>query len=442
MLLNFRIANFRSLKEPQEFDLRAVYGGQQEPALNVAAVYGANASGKSNLLRGLRFMHDAVLDHSDWKTRGRIRVEPFLLDDTSKDEPSSFSVDLLVQGVRYVYGFSVTQERVVEEWLHSFPKKKKRILFEREGDEYYFGPSFASARANLLKEITDSKSLYLSSAAKAKQSEAAAVFAWFSESLWFVSDEDESRQLQRHITREVLLDAAMAPRIQSLLKAADLGIEETRAEDVSTFHFEEDTENLVEDGSLTIRRDRSGRTAILYRGTPPELTAGLRNLLESEILVQFKHLGETPMDFTLSQESRGTKTWFDISGVVVRALENGWTLVVDELDTSLHPLLLAQMIRLFQNAESNGTGAQLIFTTHDASLMGRHGGEELLRRDEIWFTQKDASTGSTELYPLTDFKPRAGLNWEKRYLGGAVGAVPYINQRDFENVASGGRDTA
>ncbi|MEW1551184.1 AAA family ATPase [Streptomyces tsukubensis] len=434
MLINFRVANFRSLKEPQELDLRPVYRDGPE-SLNVCAVYGANASGKSNVLRALEFMHNAVTDQGGWNMRNRIHLTPFLLDRESAEQPTSFAVELDIEGVKYAYGFSATQERITEEWLHSFPKKKKRVLFERDGDTYYFGPSFASARAEVIREITPATSLYISTASKANHdTSTGAVHSWFVRHLWFADDTEDSRSFQRGNTLALLRSEEKKGRVERLIKAADLGISETRIEEIE---FREDP--AAEDRGIRPAFHisyESGKATVLYRGERPELPPRLLAHLEAESALTFRHRGSAEHDFTLDDQSRGTRTWFDISGMVVRALDEGNTLVVDELDTSLHPLLLAQMIKLFQRRDSNPRGAQLVFTTHDASLMGRNRGEELLRRDEIWFTQKNAETGSTELYPLTDFKPRDGLNWEKRYLGGSVGGVPYISETGFEEALS------
>lgn len=232
----------------------------------------------------------------------------------------------------------------------------------------------------------------------------------------------------------LLRDSETKVRIDKLLEAADVGISESNLEDFEV-EFQEDPEKGEFDGSFRVASQGS-KTVIFYRGARPELTPYLRTLLEANHSLTFKHRGKLEQLFLLDQESRGTQTWFDISGLVLKALDEGNTLVIDELDTSLHPLLLARLIRLFQSAEANPHGAQLMFTTHDASLMGRHQGEELLKRDEIWFTQKDPKVGSTELYPLTDFRPRDGLNWEKRYLGGSVGGVPYISERLLDEAMS------
>jgi hypothetical protein len=149
---------------------------------------------------------------------------------------------------------------------------------------------------------------------------------------------------------------------------------------------------------------------------------------------------EGPMPLPIGKESHGTQTWFDFLGLIVDALDGGRVLVVDELDTSLHPLLSREFVRLFQNPETNLRGAQLVFTTHDASLLARHKGEEILRRDEVWFTEKTTS-GETRLFPLTDFNPRAGLNWERRYLGGSIGAVPFLERENFTMALGADRAT-
>jgi AAA15 family ATPase/GTPase len=431
MLLNFRIANFRSLRDPQELDLHAVYRSEPSP-LNVAALYGANASGKSNVLLALEFMHDAVVDVNNWSDRESVRVQPFSLDSNSRTQPTSFAVDLEIDGVRYSYGFSATRKEITEEWLHWFPKKKKRVVFEREKGEYYFGPTYASARASLITEITAPTKLYITTAAKTKMQTAAAVFDWFDKSLLFMDDTEPSQDGQRRLTLEVLRDPDSAAQAQELLRAADLGISQAMADEVE-FEYQE-VANGPQD-SFQVVQVPDGKTTIIYTGERPDLTPELKAQIAAD-LVTFQHYGERPSRLPLHDESRGTRTWFNVIGPLIRAISSGCTLVIDELDTSLHPILLSRMIQLFQRDDSNRNGAQLIFTTHDASLMGRPGGEELLRRDEIWFTQKRES-GATELYPLTDFKPRSGLNWEKRYLGGAVGAVPYVSSASFVEALDG-----
>ncbi|WP_084700260.1 AAA family ATPase [Streptacidiphilus anmyonensis] len=432
MLLSVTISNFRSLQGDQTLDLRPVYQSEAD-AQSVAALYGANASGKSNVLRGIRFIHDAITGQADRDQAGNMYWAPFLLDHESRTKPSRFSVDLLIGGTPYSYGFSIDMDGIAEEWLFSFPKKKKRILFERSKDGYYFGPTFGSAKAGLLSEITGAKELFITNASRADAPDAKIITEWFRDSVWFADDDDKSRQSRRAMTRELLVDPETRNSIETLLKAADFGINRATVSNLK-WQFEEVSDDSLAPGSFAVE-ERDGIARIKFNGKlASNLEQAVLENLHQRTTIRFQHLGDRARDFTIDDESRGTQTWFDIAGVVTQALSKGWTLVVDELDTSLHPLLLAQMIRLFQHSETNGHGAQLIFTTHDASLMGRPGGEELLKRDEIWFTEKNSETGATELFPLTDFRPRAGLNWEKRYLGGAVGAIPFIAD-NFDGVA-------
>lgn len=394
MLLSFRVANHRSFREQQELLLLPVYA-KGVPAVPVAAIYGANASGKSNLLDALRTMRRAVVSSfARWEPLGGIPREPFALARAAEKEDSRFGVDLLIDGEKYVYGFALNGERITEEWLYHYPHSRRRILFERTADDFHFGDSLRGPK-NVIEEVTRANSLFLSASAHHGMEQLLPVYSWFDRALSFADPYD--RDVRRSRTVEKLDDPDAVRRILHLLRAADLGIKDIR---------------------LSREKDirRTGLVAQLLQPSPKVTT-----------------LRDTPdgtASLTLEQESTGTQTWFDLLGLVLDVLDRGSLVAVDELDTSLHPLLLRELVRMFQSAETNPRGAQLVFTTHDTSLLARQGGEEGLRRDEVWFTEKD-DAGETRLYPLTDFRPRAGLNWERRYLGGSVGAVPFLDDRDF-----------
>ncbi|MFJ2033846.1 ATP/GTP-binding protein [Streptosporangium sp. NPDC087985] len=345
----------------------------------ICAVYGANASGKSNVLDALAFMRRAVLDSfSHWDPIGGVPREPF----ASSPGESSFGVDLRIDGVRHVYGFAVDDRHVLEEWLFTYPHGRRRVLFERHGSQISFGDSFKGPRSTF-EELTRSNALFLSVAAHLASERLLPVYGWFKESVSLADPADswERRKVSLSLfTRE-------PDRVVSLLRAADLGIDGMRVEST----------------------DLAGRSRITFRHC-----AGF--------------------DLPFEDESRGTQIWFDHLGVILHALDTGTLLAVDELDRSLHPLLVREFVRLFRSPATNPRGAQLVFTTHDASLLSRHRGEELLDRDEVWFTEKDQD-GATAVFPLTDFKPRQGLNWERRYLGGAVRAVPFLDEEVFQNAA-------
>ncbi|MER5349502.1 AAA family ATPase [Kitasatospora sp. NPDC002551] len=431
MLLDFRVSNHRSLKDEQDLDLRAVYR-KDEKSVRVAAIYGANASGKSNVLHALRFMHDTVTDQDTaWRASGGERQQPFLLDSESKRRPSNYAVDILVDGVRYSYGFGVSGDLIVDEWLFSYPKGRKVVLFDRSGGKYRTGRTLNSPKIQLLQDLTPDDGLFLLYAARAKIEAPQAVYDWFHQSLWFTSDERTNVRLMRSRTLRMLGDPENSERIQRLIKAADFGISriERRVNDVV---FERvPVEDLAEPNSVRIKTDQDV-TRVLYTGDEPPVIPA--ELLSRPRSILFEHAGAEVAKLPFEEESRGTRAWFEAAGYVLAALDHGWTLVVDELDTSLHPLLLAQLVRLFQGPGTNPEGAQLVFTTHDSSLLGRHGGEELLRRDEIWLVEKN-ELGESLLFPLTDFKPRDGLNWERRYLGGSIGAVPFVLSDELAEAA-------
>lgn len=445
MLLSFRVTNHRSFRGEHEFLLLPVYD-KTAPAIVVAGIYGANASGKSNLLDAMRTMRTAVLDSfARWEPLGGVPRDPFALNNTAREGESAFGVDLLLEGEKYVYGFAVDDERVREEWLYHYPRGRRRVLFERATDDFTFGDSLRGPK-NLIEEVTRPNSLFLSAAAHHGMDQLLPVYSWFARQLIFAEPDHHARRRGR--TMELLRDPVTADRIVKLLKAADLGISDVRMSDSESSDDGDQTDlralphapptaepGVRENQALSrqLSETRSGEMDLDRRPHDPSRIAGLFGGVIRRGRSEVSLIRETaagPVSLRLEQESNGTRTWFDFLGLITDVLDHGWVLAVDELDASLHPLLAREFVRLFQRRETNSRGAQLIFTTHDTSLLARHQGEETLRRDEIWFTEKNQA-GETQLYPLTDFKPRSGLNWERRYLGGSVGAVPFLDDDEF-----------
>jgi AAA15 family ATPase/GTPase len=408
VLLSFRVANFRSFRDEQELLLLPAYD-KSRPALTVAAIYGANASGKSNLLEAIGYMRRAVVESfSLWSPEGGVPQDPFAFAADAREEDSRFGVDLLLDGEKYVYGFALDDTRVTEEWLYHHPHGRRRLLFEREGKNFRFGDTLRGPKATI-EEVTRSNSLFLSAAAQHGLEQIHPVYTWFNQAL-----RPSGQASQRHRTLDILQsDDPRRSRMLTLLRAADLGVIDVRI-----------------DQDAVDREEK--RLAELLGKPDPETGVNLREIvLALPGVVNLIHeTSEGPVPLSMSKESKGTRTWFGLLGILTDVLDGGQTLLIDELDASIHPLLAYQFVRLFQSQEANPHGAQLIFTTHDTSLLARHKGAEILRRDEVWFTEK-TRTSETRLYPLTDFKPRQGLNWERRYLGGSVGAVPFLEQEDF-----------
>ncbi|MFE6446293.1 AAA family ATPase [Nocardiopsis dassonvillei] len=452
MLLSFRVENHKSIREEQQLLLTPVYDDARPQeagweATTVAGVFGANASGKSNLLDALSFMRDTVrwsMSHNE--PGSGIQRHPFKLSADAREEPSTFVVDLVIDGVRHTYGFGVDDERVVEEWLYSYPRQRKRVVFERDGQEFSFGDQ-TSGKLRQVKEITGQNVLFLTVAARASNAEVEPVYRWFSESLVSATERGPGHPAW---LREGSASEAHMADLSRLLKSADTGIETV---ELSHDHLDSMGRTAsARDSSSDEERFRDSYTRALARRllkgdqdgdrfqTKPgpsgtsAFEASLRTLLRhGRSTLLFRHQGtENATPLLWEEESLGTRAFATIGFDAQRVLETGGALVVDEIDASLHPYLSAKVISLFQDEEHNPKGAQLIFTSHDAALLGRVRGEEVLKRDHIWFVDKD-DRGRTSLYPLSDFRPRGDDNRARRYLTGRYGAVPDVDDELFRD---------
>jgi uncharacterized protein len=390
MLLSFRFANHRSFADEQQLNLTPVYSSGRDgegagSAVPVVGIFGANASGKSNSLEGFSFMRHAVV-FSDRAVEpglgGSLQREPFSLDPAIAGTPSRFVVDLLLSGVRYTYGFSLDDEKIVEEWLYAYPLKKKRRIFEREGDVFSWGEE---ARKDVDLErvsgITASTALFLSTIARFSKHRGGAdepqplheVYSWFRQTRVRARPGPRVRNLSRLYSE---LDEEFQAPVVSLLRAADVGIVDVILRDQPD-----------SDAPLSLEGDGFARSRkqLLFAHQGPSGQALLR----------------------LRDESTGTLQLLDLAIDASMVLRCGGLMTVDEIDSSLHPMLTAKLIALFHGESTNPRRSQLVFTSHDATLLGTFDTEEILDRDEIWFTEK-AEDGTSTLYPLTDFKPRRG----------------------------------
>lgn len=422
MLIRFRVANHRSLRDEQELSLEAApisdsvdplipFGSREGGVLRSAVIYGANASGKSNVVHALSFMTGAVQhSQSSWDPEGGIPREPFCLDAVMRDEPSFFAVDLILDGVRYEYGFVVNSERVLEEWVYAYPKGHKQQWFIRDANEereFKFGRSFGGEN-QAIAALTRPNSLFLSAAAQNNHELLRPLYHWFARQLRIADSEEKDRlwmQTVQLLKRDEYRDA-----IVDLLRSSDVGISGIDLAD----------EVLPE---LSVRLLQT-----MFADDPEKLKALAQDPKIPRIhLLHTSGDGAIPIPFT--SESRGTRALFGLAGTVVRGLKNGGVLFVDELEASLHPVLALALVELFNKPSTNPKNAQLVFTTHDTNLLDTR----LLRRDQIWFTEKD-KMGATRLYPLTEFRARKQENLERGYLQGRYGAVPFISPPRLEAI--------
>lgn len=408
MLRSFRFSNHRSFRDEAELLLLPV--DDTRTALPVCAVFGGNASGKSNLLGALAFMAAAVRDsYARWSPNHGVPRKAFRLEAQAARSPSSFVVDVVIDSVRHVYGFVVDDQRVLEEWLYAYPRGRRRVILDRTSDKVAFGPAIGDhrSRAEVLRELTRPNALFLSLAAQVGQPEMASLYEWFTERLRFVHPTPKTRSVSSGVVAFLGEQPDRRRRLVDLMRAADLGLDDM----------------YVDDGEYDVRYDDAGDPVgrIVLTRAALRFVHGSADA-EPDLL-------DTTLD--LWDESAGTVRWLWLLLDVLRCLEDGGTAVVDELDSSLHPELTAQLVRLFQDDEANPRGAQLLFTTHDATLLGTAMGEEILRRDQVWFVEKDRAGGS-RLFPLSDFHPRrTGENRERRYLGGSYGGLPVLTETDF-----------
>ncbi|ODT24699.1 ATP-binding protein [Hyphomicrobium sp. CS1BSMeth3] len=421
MLLEFRLRNYRSFGEESTFSLVASSDREHAEtnltatgvaalprALRSGVVYGANASGKSNLLRAMLFMRNVVLGSFSLQPTQKLNVQPFLLDEQLKTEPTLFEVTVILEGVRYQYGFKLTPDRIVGEWLFVYPKSKAQRWLDRNYDaktdkDVYETTSFLLGQKKAWQDATRPNALFLSTAVQLNSEQLAPLHRWFADYLIVHLD---GGHIPYDFTTRMVQEAEGELAIRSMMGSADLAIASIGAEKRKGFQqmFQFD---------LATGRANSKRE-------------------EGELLFPiFEHrAGKTTAKFEYADESQGTQKLFSLAGPILDILKHGKVLVIDELDRSLHPLLVRQIVNTFHDPEQNKRGAQLVFTTHDTSLLDGH----LLRRDQIWLAEKQQDQSSA-LVPLTEFAPRKGEALEKGYLSGRYGGVPILAER----LAAGGQ---
>ena len=419
MLIEFSVSNFRSFKEEQTLSLVAsadrthegnLIRGEQLNLLKAAGVYGANASGKSNLLRGIGAMEWFVVNSATKMNQGDSipRMSPFRLASETAAQPSYFEVVVVLDGIRYRYGFTATAERVYDEWLFVCPRgKKPRQWIERE-----FDPETKETEWNLKYDIkvdkkmligkTRENGLVLSRGAELNVKALGPLYRWFVERLWIFTLAGQRAVLAQVAAQRVEGDDGLRNRVTQLLQHADVGIVDLKLEKKPF---------VLDDIPPAIRETMPQEVAAHFQGMSVIDIRSMHNVVGQE----------APVEFDFEDESDGTQRLFALAALMLDALDKGATVVVDELECSMHPLLTRKLIEVFQNPEMNSKGAQLVFATHDTTLMD----QALFRRDQLWLTEKNPS-GATGLFSLYDFKhkPRNNEAFERRYLAGRYGAVP------------------
>jgi hypothetical protein len=427
MLLAFRAENVRSFRDDLEFSMLATAraeprvvrqvswrdGGQPLGVLPAAGIFGANGSGKSNVLEAMDDMRFYVVN-SFRRTGEMLPRWPFRLDPNVEIRPTRYEIDIVLGGVRHEYGFVLDGERIHEEWAVRYPRGKAARLFSRTLGTLEPGSS-ARAETRAVERLLRPDALFLSTAAAANHSLLTPLYEWFHRNL--LSAVVANRPGRQAFTIEMLDRGIDRERILTLLRAADLGIVDAR--------------KLEVDPALKERVTRALREVILEDGKPGDDEADFELAMDGFSLVHQGVSGE--VELRPEEESLGTLVWLGLIGPLVTALGGGSVLLADELDASLHPALVQRLIELFQEPETNPHRAQLIFNSHDPTILGDSREHRLLGRDQIWFTEKRID-GSTRLFPLLDLDPRKHEAVGRRYLEGRYGATPIISGSEFDRI--------
>jgi len=416
MLIEFSVTNYRSIKGTQSFSMSASKGDELKGTntfsleypnklelLSSAAIYGPNAAGKSNFLRAMATMSDIVaFSASNHQEADRFDIEPFKLDPVSLDEPSEFEIVFIADGVRYQYGFSATKTKIHDEWLMAYPKGRTQRWFSRVWDvssnsyKWDLGNALTGDK-NIWMKATRDDALFLSTAIQLNSAQLKPIYDWFQLKLRFTNVSGWSDDYSAGLcTSEKKLE------ILNFLKAADIDIDD-----------------------ILVKKEKFDPSSL-----PESMPEHVRELISKnmkdkdvfDIKTQHKNVNGELIPFEFEDESDGTRKLFSFSGPWLHSLKKGNVLLIDELHDNLHPKLVHFLVKLFHSRTTNPNNAQLIFTTHETSILT----QDIFRRDQIWFCDK-LEDKATIIYPLSSFSPKKGReNLEISYLSGRYGALPFI----------------
>lgn len=428
MLIQFSIANYEAIKSKMTLSLVASnYDKSRETdntfpfdkfgfrLLKSAVIYGANASGKTKFLESFGFFKEFILNSSkESQANESIEVTPFKFNSQTEKQPSFFEMSFIYKNELYRYGFEVSQKEVNSEWLYYRPKTKEIELFYREKQAFDLHDTFKVGNNLVKNKMVRENALLLSVCAQFNDPISKKIFAWLN-TLQLISGVQEEGY--EGFTISQIQNFGKKEKILNFLRNADLGIEDFIIEEV-------DFNNLHKSMS------EKQKEALISQKEKPKIYSDVITFHKKYDGKQnLKGLSSLSMD---ENESSGTRKYFALAGPIIETLEEGDTLIIDELDAKLHPILVQNIVALFNSKITNPKNAQLIFNTHDTNLLS----SDIFRRDQIWFTEKN-KFGEAELFSLSDIKKndskvRNDEDYEKNYIQGKYGAIPYIG--DFRKL--------
>lgn len=408
MILEFSIANFLSFKDKVTFSMIAnATSGLDEnyiisngrKILKTAAIYGANASGKTNLFRILALVMSMLRNSNNISINSKLPIYPFKFDKNTINMPSEFEIKFVVDDVRYVYGFVADKNKIYEEYLYYYPNGRETQIFDRTKIDQY---SFPQKDERILNDIASKNAqnkFFIATATNWNYEKTKNPYKFLSNNINIFNNLGGLRDLAlREYSKN---NERLKIFSLDILKKADFNIEDYKV-----------LETDIPDDFLAAIPDFI-KAGMNMKEKPKVFTALFRHKASSTYL-------------SYEEESMGTQIIFCFIPFIMDALNSKKVVVVDELDKSLHPYLVEMIVQMFNDSDINKNGAQLIFNTHDTNLLNLN----ILRRDQIWFTEKDNSNGISDLYSLSDFSVRKTENVGRGYMLGRYGAVPFI-KNDF-----------
>lgn len=434
MIIEFRVQNHRSFRKEQTLNLAAsnydkslaenltapdLPGLADTRLIKAVALYGPNAGGKTNVMLALRFLRWLVVESATGqKPEAKLPAEPFRLDRESLESPTILELTFVAENTRYELAVAVNKQRVVQERLTAYPNGRTQIWYDRvwneEAKHYDWSPEKQTdfQRDPGIVEKTRENALFLSTAAQWNNAQVVPIYQWFAKKLQFMNLGAEAPLSHERTARMVNASGEARKFIAHVLRSADLGLTDVEAREESP---DEDAQKF-----FGVFKD-----FIRQAGAPSDMFP------DRFWQITFQHEGKGGESFPISwsDESGGTRRFFSVLGPWLSGVRNDQVLCVDELETSLHPSLAAELLRLLFKLTNNKNRSQLLFTTHNPLLLDM----TLLRRDQVWFADKNQE-GESFLYPLTDYKPRADESLVRGYLSGRYGAVPFIPHGLVEGV--------
>lgn len=415
MLINFSLNNYCSYGDKQTFSTlcntdkshldQNTFNFKAENISLISVIYGANASGKTNLFKALNFIKEFFVNSNNLTPNGRIPVVPFKFIDSSPLKPSEFEITFIKDNVKYRYGFSCNHTAVISEYLDVYNSSKPSNIFTRTDiNDYKFNTDQKLLES--IKTKNNPNKLFVCTAATWNYEKVKPVVEYILNDMFLVFDYRLNGPLLDKFKKDNMYDEYKDFCIK-ILNQADINISDFEMND-KKIDRDSPYYNQIINTLKLITNKESFETDSL-------------NMIEFNT---YHNINGKMYPLKLEEESFGTQNLFNISPILFEVLKFGKTLVIDEIDRSIHPLLVRYIVNLFCEKDINKNNAQLICNSHDTNLLDL----DILRRDEIWFTEKDYKTGLCKLFSLSDFSPRKSENVQKNYLIGRYGSIPFITK--------------